>query len=38
MLAVLLSVDQDQCRGKLELLDNGTTLKKVDFDDFSKAA
>mmetsp|Transcript_14042 Transcript_14042/g.21007 ORF Transcript_14042/g.21007 Transcript_14042/m.21007 type:complete len:433 (-) Transcript_14042:94-1392(-) len=37
MLAVLLSVDQDQCRGKLELLDIGTTLKKIDFDDFSKA-
>jgi len=38
MMATLLSADNEKCRGKLELLDDGTILKKVDFDDFSKAA
>lgn len=33
--AILISADDDKCRGKLELSD-GTVLKKVDFDDFSK--
>lgn len=36
-LAILLSADHDKCRGKLELVEDGTILRKVDFDDFSKA-
>ena len=35
MQALLLSADHDKCRGKLELLD-GTVIRKVEFDDFSK--
>ena len=37
ILATLLSADHDKCRGELELVDDGTIVKKVDFDDFSKA-
>jgi hypothetical protein len=37
MLAILQSADHEKCRGTLELVDNGKLLKKVDFDDFSKA-
>lgn len=37
MLAILQSADHEKCRGTLELVDNGKILKKVDFDDFSKA-
>jgi DNA/RNA-binding protein KIN17 len=37
ILATLLSADHDKCQGKLELIDDGTIVKKVDFDDFSKA-
>jgi DNA/RNA-binding protein KIN17 len=35
-LAILLSADHEKCRATLELVDDGSILKKVDFDDFSK--
>lgn len=39
MKATLLAVDDKRCRGKLELLDDScTTLKNVEYDDFSKLA
>ena len=39
MKATLLAVDDERCRGKLELLDDScTTLKNVEYDDFSKLA
>lgn len=38
MEAILLKAKHDKCYASLELVDDGTILKKVDFDDFSKAA
>jgi DNA/RNA-binding protein KIN17 len=35
MKAILISTDDERCRGKLELSD-GIVLKKVEYDDFSK--
>lgn len=37
MMATLISSNSDKYRGDIELLDDGTILKKVDFDDISKA-
>ncbi len=37
MLAKLISADNNKYRGTLELIEDGIVLKKVDFDDFSKA-
>lgn len=38
MEAILLKAKHDKFYASLELVDDGTILKKVDFDDFSKAA
>jgi DNA/RNA-binding protein KIN17 len=37
MLARLICADHEKCRGTLELVEDGTILKRVNFDDFSKA-
>jgi DNA/RNA-binding protein KIN17 len=37
MIAELLDVDNKKCRGTLKLKEGDVILKKVDFDDFSKA-
>lgn len=38
MEAILMKANHDKFYASLELVDDGTMLKKVDFDDFSKAA